>query len=125
MTVTLNHTRQAYLFDKDLAVHIVYAEINTFAQDMSIHGPSEQELETLTRRLSYLVDKDLRWTDTDVLVAYAKELRQINAGTHEDLERNTAGTVDNTDHLRGSLMIAFIWEIVQILGTVRTRWENS
>ena len=125
MTVTLNHTRQAYLFDKDLAVHIVYAEINTFAQDMSIHGPSEQELETLTRRLSDLVDKDLRWTDTDVLVSYAKELRTVTAGTHPNLEVNGAGTVDNTEHVRGGLLIAFIWEIVQILGTVRTRWENS
>ena len=122
---TLNFTRHAYLFDKDLAVHIVFAEVKTFAADMSIHGPSEQELETLTRRLSYLVDKDLRWTDTDVLVSYAKELRQIDAGTHDDLDRNTAGTVDNTEHVRGSLLIAYIWEIVQILGVVRTRWENS
>ncbi len=121
----LQTTRPAYLFDKDLAVHIVFAETKTFAADMSIHGPSEMELETLTRRLSYLVDKDLRWTDTDVLISYAKELRTVDAGTHDDLTVNTAGTVDNTDHVRGSLLIAFIWEIVQVLGTVRTRWENS
>ena len=121
----LQPTRQAYLFDKDLAVHIVYAEINTFAQDMSIHGPSEAELETLTRRLSYLVDKDLRWSDTDVLVSYAKELRTIEAGTHPNLVVNGAGTVDNREHVRGSLQIAFIWEIVTSLGTVRTRWEHS
>ena len=121
----LQSTRTPYLFDKDLAVRIVFAEINAFAADMSIHGPSEMELETLTRRLSYLVDKDLRWTDTDVLVSYAKELRTINAGTHEDLEVNTAGTVDNTDHVRGSLLLAFFWEITTTLGTIRTRWEQS
>ena len=121
----LQPTRTAYLFDKDLAVRIVYAELNTFARDMSLHGPSEAELETLTRRLSYLVDKDLRWTDTDVLVSYAKELRTVNNGTHPGLDANTAGTVDNTDHVRGSLLIAFIWEITTTLGTVRTRWEHS
>ena len=121
----LNPTRTAYLFDKDLAAHIVYAEIRTFAQDMSIHGPSEAELETLTRRLSYLVDKDLRWTDTDTLVSYAKELRTIAAGTHPELITNSAGTVDNTDHVRGSLLLELFWEITLTLGTVRTRWEQS
>lgn len=121
----LDSTRTAYLFDKDLAAHIMYAEIRAFAADMSLHGPSEMELETLTRRLSYLLDKDLRWTDTDTLVAYAVELRTITAGTHEDLQTNTAGTVDNTEHLRGGLLLSFFWEISLILGTVRTRWEQS
>ena len=125
MTALLNSTRTPYLFDKDLAVHVVFAEVKHFAAEMSIHGPSEMELETLTRRLSYLVDKDLRWTDTDVLVSYAKELRTVEAGTHPSLNVNAAGTVDDTDHVRGSLIIAFVWEIVQVLGVVRTRWENS
>ena len=125
MTITLQSTRTAYLFDKDLATKIVYAEINAFTAAMSIHGPSEAELETLTRRLSWLVDKDLRWTDTDTLVAYAKELRTVDAGTHYSLIINSSGTVDNTEHVRGALIIEFIWEIVQILGTVRTRWEQA
>lgn len=123
--LTFSSTRTDYLFDKDLAVKIVYAEINAFTQDMSIHGPSEAELESLTRRLAWLVDKDLRWTDTDTLVAYAKELRTIAAGTHPYLEINSSGTVDNREHVRGSLIVEFIWEIVQILGTVRTRWEHA
>jgi hypothetical protein len=112
-----------YLFDKDLAVHIVFAEINHFAAEMSINGPSEDELQTLTRRLSWLVDRDLRWTDVDTLVAYAKELRQVEDGTHENLHINAAGTVDDTGHVRGSLLITMFWEIGLSLGTIKARWE--
>jgi len=119
----LQTTRTQYLFDKDLAAHIVLAEIKHFAAEASIHGPSEAELQTLTRRLAWIIDKDLRWTDTDQLVSYARELRTIEAATHPGLRVNDAGTVDNTDHVRGSLLITLFWEISMILGTVKTRWE--
>lgn len=121
----LNPTRTPYLFDKDLAVHVVFAEVKHFAAEAGIHGPSGFEIQTLTRRLSWLVDRDLDWTDIDVLAADARELRTIDSGTHPDLQVNTAGTVDNTDHLRGGLLIGLFWEITTILGTVRTRWEES
>ena len=121
----LTPTRTAYLFDKDLAAHIVLAEVKHFAQECSIHGPSEDELQSLTRRLAWLTDKDLNWCDIDQLVAYAKELRTIENGTHPNLQVNAAGTVDNTGHLRGSLLITLFWEISTILGSVRTRWEQS
>ena len=125
MNALLESTRTAYLFDKDLAAHIVYAEIRAFARTMSLHGPSEAELETLTRRLAWLVDKDLRWTDTDTLVAFAKELQTIAAGTHHLLVVNSAGTVDNTDHVHGSVLIELFWEITLTLGAIKTRWEES
>jgi len=122
---TLNPTRTPYLFDKDLAARLVFAEVKHFAAEMSANGPSEMELETLTRRLSYLVDKDLRWTDTDVLVSYAKELRTVDNGTHDELDVSPSGSVDNTEHIRGSLLITLFWEISMILGTVKARWEES
>lgn len=127
MTITTHTTWHGteYLFDKDLAAHIIHAEIKHFAAEMSIHGPSEDELQTLTRRLSWLVDRDLRWTDIDALVAYAAELRTIEAGTHDDLQVNAAGTVDNTDHVRNSLLITMFWEISLALGTIKARWEQS
>jgi len=76
-------------------------------------------------RTPYLFDKDLRWTDTDQLVSYARELRTIDAATHPNLRVNDAGTVDNTDHVRGSLLITLFWEISLVLGTVKARWEES
>lgn len=112
-----------YLFNKDLAANIVYAEVRHFAAEASIHGPSEEELQTLTRRLSWLVDRDLKWTDVDELVSRADELRLIDNGTHHMLATNNAGTVDNTDHLRGSLLLEFFWEITEALGDLRARFE--
>jgi hypothetical protein len=125
VTTFLESTRTPYLFDKNLAARIVFAEINHFAGEMSLHGPSEEELQTLTRRLSWLTDTDLKWCDVDGLVSYARELRQINAGTHPLLTVNNAGTVDNTGHLRDSLLLTMFWETSLTLGAVKTRWELS
>lgn len=119
----LQTTRTPYLFDKDLAVHIIFAEVKHFAAEMSIHGPSEDELQTLTRRLAFLTDTDLKWCEVDQLVSYASELRTVEAGTHPNLHVNAAGTVDDTDHVRGSLLITMFWEISLVLGTVKARWE--
>jgi hypothetical protein len=121
--ITKTNKPTSYLFDKDLAAHIVFAEVNHFAAEASAHGPSEDELQTLTRRLAYLTDTDLRWTDIDTLVAYANELRTVENGTHDQLDVNDAGTVDNTDHVRNSLLITMFWEIGLILGTIKSRWE--
>jgi hypothetical protein len=125
MTALFESTRAPYLFDKDLAVHIVFAEVKHFAGEMSIHGPSEHELRTLTRRLAWLTDTDLNWCDVDGLVTYARELRTIHAGTHPLLNVSRDGTVDNTGHLRDSLLLTMFWETNLVLGTVTTRWEES
>lgn len=112
-----------YLFNKDLAALIIYAEVRHFAAEANAHGPSEDELQTLTRRLSWLVDRDLRWTDVDMLVSYAREHRTIENGTHPNLLVNDAGTIDNTAHLTDSLLLSMHWEINQVLGNLRPRWE--
>jgi hypothetical protein len=125
VTTFLESTRTPYLFDKDLAARIIFAEIKHFAGEMSIHGPSEEELQTLTRRLSWLTDTDLKWCDVDGLVSYARELRTIENGTHPLLTVNNAGTVDNTGHLRDSLLLTMFWETSLTLGTIKTRWELS
>lgn len=117
--------KQGYLFTKDLASLIVFAELQQFAAECNIHGPSEDEIHTLTRRLSWLVDRDLKWTDTDLLVSYARELRTITAGTHPNLLVNAAGTVDNTGHLTDSLLLNLFWEINLSLGDFRPRYEAA
>ena|GEM_PF-3394327 len=125
VTALFESTRTAYLFDKDLAARIIFAEINHFAAEASLHGPTEDELQTLTRRLAWLTDTDLKWCDVDGLVSYARELRTIHNGTHPLLTVNNAGTVDNTAHLRDSLLLTMFWETNLTLGTVKARWELS
>jgi hypothetical protein len=116
MTALLNPTRTPYLFDKDLAVHVVFAEVKHFA---AAGVPNEADVETFTRRLQYLVDANLNWCAVDQLVIHARELATIDDGTHPNLVTQGAG------HLRGALLIEFIWDITTTLGTIRTRWEQS
>jgi hypothetical protein len=126
VTTFLESTRTPYLFDKNLANHIVFAEIKHFAADIACFtGPSETELQTLTRRLAWLTDRDLNWCDIDQLVTYARELGTIENGTHPDLQVNAAATVDNTDHVRDALLLTLYWETSLTLGTIKTRWELS
>jgi hypothetical protein len=121
--IKLKSNPAPYEFTKDTASKLIFAEVKHFTEECSIHGPSEDELQTLTRRLSWLVDRDIRWTDVDLLVSYAKELRTIDAGTHPNLRVDAAGTVDNTGHLTDSLMLNMFWEINLTLGDLRPRLE--
>ena len=125
MTITTHSTPRQYLFNKDLAANIIHAEVKHFAAGANPNGVTEDELQTLTRRLSWLVDRDLKWTDVDTLVAYANELRTIENGTHPNLRVNAAGTLDNTAHVRDSLLLSLYWEITMILGAMPNRWEWS
>jgi len=125
VTITTHSKPHQYLFNKDLAAQVIHAEVQHFAAGANPNGVSEDELQTLTRRISWLVDRDLKWTDVDTLVAYANEFRTIENGTHPNLLTNAAGTVDNTAHLRDSLLLSMFWEITMILGSMAARWEWS
>lgn len=117
------HNTPEYLFDKDTAAHIVYAEVQHFAAEASLHGPSEAELQSLTRKLSWLIDKDLNWCDVDTIAAYARELRALAAGTHELLDLNTAGTIDNREQVHAWITVPMFGEISFMVAGVPTRWE--
>lgn len=121
--MTDSHDTHGYLFDKDTAANIIFAEVQHFTAECSIHGPSEDELQDLTRKLSWLVKKDLNWTDLDVIVGYAFELRRLEAGTHELLVLNGSGTVDNRDQVRSWITIPMFGEIDFMVATIPTRWE--
>lgn len=118
---TPKHTE--YWFTKDLAANIVYAEVRNFVGEMSAHGPSEAELQTLTRRLSYLIDRDLHWCDIDTLVSYARELRTVENGTHDELDISRDGTTDNTDRVMAWVLTPYFGEIDMLLTGIRTRLE--
>lgn len=121
--MTFPHDSHGYLFDKDTAANIIYAEAQRFAAECSAHGPSEAELQSLARKISWLIDKDINWADLDVIVQYAFELRQLAAGTHEFLELNGAYTVDNREQVRSWITVPMFGEIGFMVAGVPTRWE--
>lgn len=121
--MTFLDSTHAYLFDKALAANIIFAEIQHFAGECSIHGPSEAELQSLERKLSWLIDKDFHWADLEPIVGYAFELRQLAAGTHEFLELNGAYTVDNREQVRSWITVPMFGEIEFMVAGVHTRWE--
>ena len=112
-----------YLFDKDTAANIIYAEAAHFAANGSGHGYSEAELQSLARKLSWLIDKDLNWADLDLIVGYAFELRQLAAGTHELLELNGSYTEDNREQVLAWITVPMFGEIDFMVAGVPTRWE--
>jgi len=103
----LNPTRTPYLFDKDLAVHIVFAEVKHFAAGINPNGRTDEEVQTLTRRISWLTDRDFHWRDVDQMISYAAELATAETG-----------------HAKGVLLIELFWDISTRLGSVPTRWED-
>ncbi|MGC0237314.1 hypothetical protein [Arthrobacter sp. SD76] len=121
--MALQDTTHGYLFDKDTAAHIIFAEVQRFAGECSAYGPSEDEIQDLTRKLSWQIRKDLNWTDVDVIVGYALELRQLANGTHELLDLNGAYTVDNRGQVRSWITVPMFGEIDFMVASVPTRWE--
>lgn len=102
--IPTKHNATEYEFTKDLAAHIVFAEVKHFAREMNTNGPSEDEIQSLTRRLAYLVDRDLNWCEIDQLVTWAKELDTAN---------------------NGALLAEMFWEINSVLGACRIRYEKA
>lgn len=120
--VQTNNTH-GYLFDKDLAAHIIYAEARRFAAETPATGYTEAEVQTLERKLSWLIDKDLHWADLEPIIGYAFELRQLDNHTHELLELNGSGTVDNRELMWSWITVPMFGEIAFMVAGVPTRWE--
>ena len=121
--MTHTHDTHGYLFDKDTAANIIYAEAIRFTAECSAYGPSEDEIQDLTRKLSWQIRKDLNWTDIDTVVGYAFELRRLEDGTHELMDLNGSGTVDNRDQVRSWITVPMFGEIDFMVAGISTRWE--
>ena len=113
----------SYLFDKDLAANIVHAEAKRFHAELPITGYSEAELQDLARKLSWILAKDINPADLDTIIMYVGELASIEAGTHEELDLNQSGTIDNRTELRDRITALLFEEITFMVVGVRTRWE--
>ena len=117
------HDSTEYLFTPDLAANIIHAETRRFHAESSIHGWTETELQDLARKLSWILAKDINPSDLDTIIMFTAELSRIDAGTHEDLDVNPSGTIDNRGELRDHITRALFEEIAFMVLGVRTRWE--
>ena len=113
----------AYLFTPDLAANIIHAETRRFHTESSIHGWTDTELQDLARKLSWILAKEINTSALDTIIMFTAELSRIDAGTHEDLNINPSGTIDNRGELRDHITRAFFEEIAFMVLGVRTRWE--
>jgi hypothetical protein len=113
----------AYLFTPDLAANIIHAEARKFHAESPIHGWTDTELQDLARKLSWILAKDINPADLDTVIMYTAELSRIDAGTHEELDINPSGTIDNRGALRDQTSTALFEEISFMVLGVRTRWE--
>lgn len=70
-----------YQFTKDLAANIVFAEVKKFVAEEHANGRTEDEVRTLTRRISWLTDRDIHWAYVDGLIDM---VRSYDAGSTEN-----------------------------------------
>lgn len=94
------------MFDRSMAAQVVRYVTGTFAAD----GPAmytEDELQTLARKLSFMIDADVQWTALDHLVETIRELGEVDRGIHELLTVSPSGSVNNTlwllDNIEGRI----------------------
>lgn len=99
--MTQQKSNAEYLFNKDTAAHIVYAEVRHFVAEEPRFGRTEEEVRTLTRAVAYRIDQDLHWSDIDELIDQVKHLQAIAAGTDDEVRLNEARTIDNRAYLIG------------------------
>jgi len=75
----------------------------------------ERLLNDLTLRLSWYVGRPLTASHIQDVLTTIDELDSVEFGTHPDIERNQAGTIDNTDQLTEALNERLNTEIIQVL----------
>ncbi|MCP1414362.1 hypothetical protein [Paenarthrobacter sp. A20] len=83
------------MFTHEMAENLVRCVTGTFTCEIPAAGYTEMELCTLARKLSFMVDADVRWRSLDELVVKLMELTEVEQGIHDDLELTPDGTVDN------------------------------
>jgi hypothetical protein len=84
------------MLTKPMAHSVVRFVAGSFAADMPMGGYTETELQTLSRKLSFMIDADVQWTTLDHLVETLRELDELDRGGHHMLNVNRSGTVDNS-----------------------------
>lgn len=112
-----------YLFNKDTAAHIIYAEVRHFVAEEPRFGRTEEEVRSLTRTIAYRIDQDLHWVDIDELIDQVKHLQAIAAGTDDEVRLNEARTIDNRAYLIGRYFPYLRSNIENLVRHVKPRYE--
>ena len=113
------HTSGTYEFTKQQAQLVARNMVVTYHENV----PNEdQDAERLACRLTGALEIFVLPSDVENALNWLDELAALEAGIHEDLDQNRAGTIDNgpelAEYLEGQLIVA----IDDIISGFRTHW---
>lgn len=91
--------RKEVMITHEMAENIVRCVAGSFAAEMPAGGYTEMELCSLARKLSFMLDADVRFRALGDVVEKVLELCEVDRGTHDDLDVSRDGTIDNRDSL--------------------------
>lgn len=115
-----NHsTSGQYFFTKQQAAAVARNLIVNYHESVA---NADQDAERLACRITGALEIFVLPHDVENALNWLDELAALDAGTHEQLIQNTAGTVDNgpmlAEYLEGQLMTA----IDDVVSGFRTHW---
>lgn len=112
-------------FTKAHAAAVLRFEIGTFAEETPLNGYTEAEYQTFARRLSYLIDADVHWVTLEDAWQAFQDLSAVANCTHEDINLNRSGTIDNRQELTERIEAKLSEDIRYILerSSFRAHWE--
>ena len=95
------------MFDRSMAAQVIRFVAGTYTAEKPMGGYTEDELQSIARKLSFMIDADVQWTALDHLMETIWELEELDRGTHNMHNVNQFGTVDNTlwvlDNIEGRI----------------------
>lgn len=112
-------------FTKAHAAAVLRFEIVTFAEETPTDGYTEAEFQTFARRLSYMIDADVNWVTLEDAWQASQDLFSVANCTHEDINLNRSGTIDNRAELTERIEANLTGEIRYILerASFAPHWE--
>jgi len=109
-----------YQFTKEQAIAVARHMIVTYWE---ARANVDQDAERLACRLTGALEIFIHPTDVENAFNWLDDLAQVENGTHDMLDVNAAGTVDNTDTLTGYLEAQLGLAITDVVSGFRTRFE--
>lgn len=109
-----------YEFTKEQAAIVAHAMIVNYWES---HTNADQDAERLSCRLTGALEIFVLPSDVENALNWLDELAQVENGTHDMLDVNRAGTVDNTAALTEYLESELATAISDVVSTFKTRFE--
>ena len=109
-----------YQFTKEQATAVAR---NMIAGYWETHANADQDAERLACRLTGALEIFVLPSDVENAFNWLDDLARVENGTHDLLEVNAAGTVDNTTPLTDYLESELAAAINDVVSSFRTRFE--